>query len=303
MTLLRFLTAGESHGPMLTAILEGMIAGLPIAAEAINRELARRQQAYGAGGRMKIERDRAVRHRGRDGRAHHRRADRLEIANLDYKAWAEKDIPPMTIPRPGPRRPDRRDQVRLSRSAPGAGARQRAGDHRARGRWARSARRTWRSSASPSAATSPASARWTRASRMTCPTPSASPWPRRATSAAPTRRRGRSDASDDLGHDAGEGHAGRRVRDRRAGCAAGSGQPRPLRPQARRPARWRASVSIQAIKGVEIGPAFANARLRGTRCMMRSCSTTTERCTAPPTARAAWRAASPPASRSSCARP
>ena len=41
MTLLRFLTAGESHGPMLTAILEGMIAGLPIQTEAINRDLAR----------------------------------------------------------------------------------------------------------------------------------------------------------------------------------------------------------------------------------------------------------------------
>ena len=59
MTLLRFLTAGESHGPLLTAILEGMIAGLPIQAEAINRDLARRQIAYGAGGRMKIERDSA----------------------------------------------------------------------------------------------------------------------------------------------------------------------------------------------------------------------------------------------------
>ena len=57
MPNLRFLTAGESHGPKLTAILEGMVAGLPIRAEAINRELARRQQSYGSGGRMKIERD------------------------------------------------------------------------------------------------------------------------------------------------------------------------------------------------------------------------------------------------------
>ena len=57
MSILRFLTAGESHGPILTAILEGMVAGLPIAAEAIDRDLARRQNAYGAGGRMKIEHD------------------------------------------------------------------------------------------------------------------------------------------------------------------------------------------------------------------------------------------------------
>ena len=57
MSILRFLTAGESHGPTLTAILEGMVAGVPVTADAINRELARRQVAYGAGGRMKIERD------------------------------------------------------------------------------------------------------------------------------------------------------------------------------------------------------------------------------------------------------
>ena len=55
----RFLTAGESHGPALTAILEGIPAGLRLDLEAINRDLARRQQGYGRGGRMKIETDRA----------------------------------------------------------------------------------------------------------------------------------------------------------------------------------------------------------------------------------------------------
>ncbi|MBM3126646.1 MAG: chorismate synthase, partial [Chloroflexi bacterium] len=49
---LRFLTAGESHGPSLTAILDGMPAGLSITPEIINRELARRQQGYGSGGRI-----------------------------------------------------------------------------------------------------------------------------------------------------------------------------------------------------------------------------------------------------------
>ena len=56
--MLRFLTAGESHGPQLTAILDGMPAGLAIDVEAINADLSRRRQGYGRGGRMKIERDR-----------------------------------------------------------------------------------------------------------------------------------------------------------------------------------------------------------------------------------------------------
>jgi len=101
MTTLRFLTAGESHGPKLTAILEGMIAGLPVTAEAINRELARRQVTYGAGGRMKIERDEAHITAGVMAGRTTGAPISLEIANLDYKTWADKDIPPMTVPRPG----------------------------------------------------------------------------------------------------------------------------------------------------------------------------------------------------------
>lgn len=101
MSSLRFLTAGESHGPKLTAILEGMIAGLPLAAAQIDRELARRQVAFGAGGRMKIERDTV--HITAGVTAGHTTGGpiSLEVANLDYKAWAEKAIPPMTVPRPG----------------------------------------------------------------------------------------------------------------------------------------------------------------------------------------------------------
>ena len=57
MSELRFMTAGESHGPRLTAILEGLPAGLRLEKETIDRELARRQQGYGRGGRMKIETD------------------------------------------------------------------------------------------------------------------------------------------------------------------------------------------------------------------------------------------------------
>lgn len=59
MSELRFMTAGESHGPCLTAIIEGLPAGLSLNADAINRDLARRQQGYGRGGRMKIETDKA----------------------------------------------------------------------------------------------------------------------------------------------------------------------------------------------------------------------------------------------------
>ncbi len=54
---MRYLTAGESHGPQLTTILEGFPAGMPLLAEDINEELARRQKGYGRGRRMQIERD------------------------------------------------------------------------------------------------------------------------------------------------------------------------------------------------------------------------------------------------------
>lgn len=57
MSGLRFLTAGESHGPCLTAVLEGLPAGLRLHKEVLDRDLARRQQGYGRGGRMKIETD------------------------------------------------------------------------------------------------------------------------------------------------------------------------------------------------------------------------------------------------------
>lgn len=101
MNLLRFLTAGESHGPQLTAILEGMVAGLPLAAETINTELARRQTAYGSGGRMKIERD-TVRITAGVMAGHTTGGPiALEVTNRDYKSWADKEVPPMTIPRPG----------------------------------------------------------------------------------------------------------------------------------------------------------------------------------------------------------
>lgn len=99
--MLRFLTAGESHGPELSAILEGMPAGLKVNAQAIADDLARRQQAYGAGGRMKIEQDQARITGGVMNGQTTGSPIALSIANRDYRSWAAKAIKPMTTPRPG----------------------------------------------------------------------------------------------------------------------------------------------------------------------------------------------------------
>ncbi|HEX8069997.1 MAG TPA: chorismate synthase [Pyrinomonadaceae bacterium] len=87
--MLRFTTAGESHGRALVAILEGLPAGLAVDADAINRELARRQWGYGRGGRMKIEQDAAeivsgVRHGRTLGSP-----VALLIENKDWPNWAD----------------------------------------------------------------------------------------------------------------------------------------------------------------------------------------------------------------------
>ena len=110
--MLRFETAGESHGECLVATLTGLPAGIPISGEAINHELWRRQQGYGRGGRMKIETDRAVivsgvRHAQTIGSP-----ITILIRNRDWQHWSEalpvEDEPgaedkkrPLTRPRPG----------------------------------------------------------------------------------------------------------------------------------------------------------------------------------------------------------
>ncbi len=106
---LRLTTAGESHGPGLTCIVEGLPAGLQLDAEAIDRDLARRQLGHGRGGRMKIERDRALVMGGiRHGRT---LGDpvALQIENRDYANWQERmspwpvdeEIAEVHLPRPG----------------------------------------------------------------------------------------------------------------------------------------------------------------------------------------------------------
>ncbi len=107
--LLRLTTAGESHGPGLTAIVDGLPAGLELQLEEIDADLARRQLGHGRGGRMKIERDAAqvtggVRHgRTLGGPV------ALQVTNRDYANWEERmnpwpvtaEIPEVHLPRPG----------------------------------------------------------------------------------------------------------------------------------------------------------------------------------------------------------
>lgn len=98
---LRFLTAGESHGPQLTAILEGMPAGLALDLDEINRQMARRQKGYGSGGRMKIEKDAVQLTSGFMNGRTTGAPIAIRLPNLDYAKWQRRDVPPMTIPRPG----------------------------------------------------------------------------------------------------------------------------------------------------------------------------------------------------------
>ena len=101
MTRLQFLTAGESHGPALTAILEGLPAGLPISEAAIDKELARRQVGYGAGARMKIEQDRVQILSGVMAGITIGAPLSFLIQNRDHAKWQGKPVPAFTVPRPG----------------------------------------------------------------------------------------------------------------------------------------------------------------------------------------------------------
>jgi len=103
------MTAGESHGPRLVALVEGIPAGLPLLAEDIDQDLARRQRGYGRGGRMKIETDRVEFGGGvRDG-ATLGSPIAMTIVNRDHQNWLDRMAPsplpappePLTRPRPG----------------------------------------------------------------------------------------------------------------------------------------------------------------------------------------------------------
>jgi chorismate synthase len=100
-TRLRFLTAGESHGPALVAILEGLPAGLSLDVEMINHELARRQRGYGSGPRMKIESDTAQILSGVMEGVTSGAPLAMVIANRDHDRWRGRAIAAFTAPRPG----------------------------------------------------------------------------------------------------------------------------------------------------------------------------------------------------------
>src|SRR3984893_627699 len=105
----RFVTAGESHGPGLVAIVEGLPAGLELDREALDREMARRQLGHGRGGRMKIESDSVELRSGvRHGRTLGSPISIL-VANRDYANWEERmspwpvdaDVEEVHLPCPG----------------------------------------------------------------------------------------------------------------------------------------------------------------------------------------------------------
>ena len=98
---LRYSSAGESHGPCLTVLLEGMPAGLPVSAEKIREDLARRQLPTGAGGRMAIETDTARILAGVMEGETTGAPIALQIENRDHAKWNGKPIPSYTTPRPG----------------------------------------------------------------------------------------------------------------------------------------------------------------------------------------------------------
>ncbi|OIP65122.1 MAG: chorismate synthase, partial [Nitrospirae bacterium CG2_30_70_394] len=110
MAPLRYLTSGESHGPTLTAIVDGLPAHLPLTAEQIDRDLARRQGGYGRGGRMQIEHDHAELLGGVRWGETTGAPLTLQVANRDWKNWGAKMsadaadagcLAPVTRPRPG----------------------------------------------------------------------------------------------------------------------------------------------------------------------------------------------------------
>lgn len=99
--MLRFLTAGESHGPELVGIVEGMPAGLSVTQENIDADLARRQIGVGRSARMRIEQDRVQIVAGLIDQKTIGAPIALRIENLDYPNWKDKQVPRQTVPRPG----------------------------------------------------------------------------------------------------------------------------------------------------------------------------------------------------------
>jgi chorismate synthase len=101
MGAFRWMSAGESHGPCLSGIVEGVPAGLPLTAGDFAPDLAQRQSGYGRGGRMKIEQDRAEILSGVMAGQTTGAPISLRIENRDWSNWKDRVVPPWRVPRPG----------------------------------------------------------------------------------------------------------------------------------------------------------------------------------------------------------
>ena len=99
--MIRFLTSGESHGPELTGIIEGLPSGFLVTKEYIDSFLQRRQKSLGSGGRMNIESDQVEISSGIINNLTTGGPITLKIKNNDWKNWKDKDIDPYVVPRPG----------------------------------------------------------------------------------------------------------------------------------------------------------------------------------------------------------
>jgi chorismate synthase len=116
--MLRFTTAGESHGPALVSVLEGMPAGVPLLAEHVNAELARRQQGYGRGRRMQIERDEVELLSGVRAGETLGSPIAMLVRNRDWKNWQDvMDPAPSAAAEGEPRAESREPKAALRRRA------------------------------------------------------------------------------------------------------------------------------------------------------------------------------------------
>jgi len=99
--IFRWFSSGESHGPCLLGIVDGVPAGIPLTEDLLAVDLARRQGGYGRGGRMKIEKDRAEITSGVAKGFTTGGPIGLRVENLDWPNWKDRDVPPFTRARPG----------------------------------------------------------------------------------------------------------------------------------------------------------------------------------------------------------
>ena len=292
---LRLITAGESHGPGLTCIVEGLPAGLALDQEDLNRDMARRQLGHGRGGRMKIEKDAAsvtagVRHGRTLGGP-----IALQVANRDYANWEERmnpwpveaDVPRSTAPARA-RGPGRDHEVRAHRRAQRARARERPRDGGARRRRRPGPRvpaRPGRRGPLPR-----------RADRLGACAAARGPERRRlrgrgrVAGALPGSRRLGGDGRGDQPPAQGERVAGRRLRGAGLRAGARAGLARLLGGAPRRAARPGDPLH-PGDEGRSVGEAFEIAGLPGSQAHDEIFWTRSAATTARPTARAASRAA------------